>query len=203
MNLANNAIKFVEKGFIRLRAEVHNGKVRLYVEDSGVGIPIEKRNKLFNKFQESLDQLNQGTGIGLNLCKNLTNLLGGDIWLDEEYDSGVEGFPGTCFVVELNQAPLRKESFNEDENESSQVKKAANGGAHVIVNRSNPSQELPENLSVLFVDDDFMIRKLFRRTIKRAAPTWMVDEASNGESALEFAKNKQYDLIFVDQYMAR
>ena len=61
---------------------------------------------------------------------------------------------------------------------------------------------LPESLSVLFVDDDFILRKLFARTIKRAAPTWNVQEASNGETALTLAETNSYDIIFIDQYMA-
>jgi signal transduction histidine kinase len=88
LNLAFNATKFVERGFIRLRAHLHGGdpndnavmssssSVALYVEDSGPGIPQHKRSSLFTKFQESLDVLNQGTGIGLALCKKLSVLMG-------------------------------------------------------------------------------------------------------------------------------
>jgi len=65
LNLSANASKFVDCGYIRLRAAVVNGSVELSVEDSGSGIPPEKRQRLFFKFQESLDSLNQGTGIGL------------------------------------------------------------------------------------------------------------------------------------------
>jgi signal transduction histidine kinase len=61
LNLGRNSAKFVEEGFIRLRAEVVDDHVELSVEDSGPGIPMEKRKQLFNKFQESLDVLGQGT----------------------------------------------------------------------------------------------------------------------------------------------
>jgi signal transduction histidine kinase len=61
LNLGRNSAKFVEEGFIQLRAEVVDGHVELSVEDSGPGIPMEKRKQLFNKFQESLDVLGQGT----------------------------------------------------------------------------------------------------------------------------------------------
>jgi len=61
LNLSANATKFVTKGYIRLSAKEVDGSVELYVEDSGPGIPQEKRNRLFAKFQESLDSLNQGT----------------------------------------------------------------------------------------------------------------------------------------------
>jgi signal transduction histidine kinase len=61
LNLGRNSQKFVRKGFIRLRAEEVDGCVRLLVDDSGSGIPLEKRERMFSKFQESLDLLNQGT----------------------------------------------------------------------------------------------------------------------------------------------
>ena len=61
LNLGRNSSKFVEKGFIRLSAEVVNGHVQLAVEDSGPGLPPEKREKLFTKYQDSLDVLAQGT----------------------------------------------------------------------------------------------------------------------------------------------
>jgi signal transduction histidine kinase len=61
LNLGRNSQKFVSKGFIRLCAEEVEGCVRLLVDDSGSGIPLEKRELLFSKFQESLDLLSQGT----------------------------------------------------------------------------------------------------------------------------------------------
>jgi light-regulated signal transduction histidine kinase (bacteriophytochrome) len=60
-NLARNSVKFIDRGYIRLRADVVDDEVFVYVEDSGPGIPKEKREILFNKFQESLDSLSQGT----------------------------------------------------------------------------------------------------------------------------------------------
>jgi signal transduction histidine kinase len=67
---------FVTKGFVRLRAEVIEGNVQLSVEDSGPEIPESTRKILFSRFQESLDSLNQGTGIELCLCKGLIGLMG-------------------------------------------------------------------------------------------------------------------------------
>ena len=61
LNLSRNATKFVNTGFIKLKGYVVDNEVRLAVQDSGIGIPAEKRDLLFAKFQESLDQLSQGT----------------------------------------------------------------------------------------------------------------------------------------------
>ena len=165
--------------------------VHLYVEDSGPGIPEEKRKQIFSKFQESLDVLNQGTGIGLAVCKNLSKLMGVNLGLDAKFDSGIPGCPGTRFTLKLNQAPLDVENgqvsgyfYDDDE-----------------MNKSCKT-DLPENLSVLFVDDDMMLRKMFSRVLKLAAPTWKIREASNGETALRLVDEVTFDLIFIDQYMA-
>ena len=106
LNLVHNASKFVARGFIRMRADIVDHEVRVLVEDSGPGIREERRAELFSKYQESLDLLNQGTGLGLNLSKTLMHSMGGDLWLDETYHSGVEGSPGACFVVQLNSGPI-------------------------------------------------------------------------------------------------
>ena len=100
------ATKFVQKGYIRLKACVINGSVELHIEDSGPGIPAEKRDRLFAKFQESLDSLAQGTGIGLAVCRDLAELMGADIWLDNSFHSGVEDCPGTRFVLRLNKPAM-------------------------------------------------------------------------------------------------
>jgi signal transduction histidine kinase/CHASE1-domain containing sensor protein len=62
LNLGRNSAKFVDSGFLRMRAQLDDkGMVQLLVEDSGPGIPLNKRGQLFNKYQESLDMLSQGT----------------------------------------------------------------------------------------------------------------------------------------------
>jgi signal transduction histidine kinase len=69
INLGRNSCKFIDQGFIRLSAHLDedNGDVILHVDDSGSGIPLEKRKRLFAKYQESLDLLNQGT-VRFYLC---------------------------------------------------------------------------------------------------------------------------------------
>jgi CheY-like chemotaxis protein len=197
MNLGRNSIKFVTNGFLRFRVTIVDGLVELSVEDSGPGIPVDKQDALFERFQTSLDVLSQGTGLGLSLCLNLVVLLNGRIFLDKNYDSGVPGSPGARFVVQLNQPSLPVESLlpssefladdTSGESASSSISKAS------IV---------PENLSVLFVDDDNVLRKLFRRAVKKVAPSWTISEAASGEAALQLVEEMKYDVIFMDQYMA-
>eukprot|EP00977_Amphora_coffeiformis_P017534 scaffold5772_cov188-Amphora_coffeaeformis.AAC.15 len=168
-----------------------DGHIRIFVEDSGPGIPLEKQDKLFEKFQSSLDSLAQGTGIGLSLCRDLAELMNGSIALDPSFDSGIDGFPGTRFVIDLNTKLLDNSVASEH---------TLDGEPTTTKDPSEPV--LPPNLMVLFTDDDATLRKLFRRSLQRTAPTWNIQEASNGETALRLMETHQFDLIFIDQYMA-
>jgi CheY-like chemotaxis protein len=204
LNLGRNSSKFVQQGFIRLRAAEVNGMVQLSVEDSGPGIPVDKRGRLFAKFQESLDSLSQGTGIGLNLCKNLAELLGGDIWLDETYHSGIENCPGTRLVIDLNcpRKRLDDSSSSLKVHQSGYTTEVSTDSAASSLEDQKPPEELPKHLRVLFVDDDVIVRKLFCRSVKRVGPDWTIHEASNGETALRLVEEEEFDLIFMDMYMA-
>lgn len=219
LNLAVNATKFVIKGFVRLRAEPNrlNG-VFLHVEDSGSGIPADKRGDLFGKFQSSLDTLNQGTGIGLSLCKQLVELLGGNIYLDDSYSSGIDGCPGCRFTVALRIPSMKwdnlallddvdmSEYIPEGEVAPAPESKPDEPEMHTTLAETHSEESLPELSSVLFVDDDFILRKLFIRSLKRCRPEWEVCEAASGEAALQLIEDrgpeKAFDLIFMDQYMA-
>lgn len=114
--------------------------------------------------------------------------MGAELFLDDSFDSGIPGYPGTRFTLRLNQTPLEIENGLDEEHDPEEV---ANGIA-----------ELPENLSILFVDDDTVLRKMFTRVLNRVAPTWEIREASNGETALRMVDAENYHIIFVDQYMA-
>jgi signal transduction histidine kinase len=164
LNLGRNSAKFVEAGFIRFRADVVDGKLEIYVEDSGPGIPEDKQDNLFQKFQTSLDVLNQGTGIGLSLCKTLVNLLEGDIYLDGGYDSGIINSPGARFVIRMS-SPLLLDPGN-DSIQPSDNRTLDNGDVKDSSIREDEAS-LPEHMAILFVDDDRMLRKLFSRAIKR------------------------------------
>lgn len=243
LNLGRNSVKFVKKGYIKLGAAVVDGDVQLFVEDSGPGIPVIKRKNLFSKFQESLDLMDQGTGIGLSLCKHMSTLLNGEISLDDAFDSGIEGLPGSRFVLKLKIPPMtpeeyesklmaetpdslasepparalvpvgveRSRGFRCEEKEEETIDAEAPCGGRVEEETKGDlenqmierPQELPEIMSVLFVDDDLVLRKLFTRSLRRVAPQWHIQEASSGESAVRLVEESHvFDLIFMDQYMA-
>lgn len=207
LNLGRNSAKFVERGFIKLRArKTLTGRMLLMVEDTGPGIPEEKGDQLFNKYQESLDVLSQGTGIGLFLCQSLTQLMGGKIYLDKTYQSGIEGSPGARFVVDLKAASEIFTSGDFALAVKGDQADVGSDGAPVTTSLTGTAtlreEELPDKLSILFVDDSNVLRKLFRRSIQVVAPNWEFREAANGEAALRLAETETFDLIFCDQYMA-
>lgn len=152
LNLGRNSCKFVETGFVRLRAGVVKGEVHLYIEDSGPGIPLNKRKNLFAKFQETLDTLSQGTGIGLSLCKKLVELMNGEVWLDEDYDSGIQGSPGARLIINMKTPPLNADALETDEEIAAFSPEDADDAIDAVIAEG---RELPQNLSVLFVDDDW------------------------------------------------
>lgn len=204
LNLARNAAKFVEEGFIRLRASVVNGCVCIFIEDSGPGIPLEKREQLFNHFQTSLDTLAQGTGVGLNLCKKLVDLMDGEITLDERYHSGFMDHPGVRIVVNLNKAPEEESSLKGkffDLGHTDIESDTSAGNATDLRAIEGDSIQLPSRLRVLFVDDDRILRRQGSRAILRLMPSWSVREGASGEAALQIVETEGFDLIFMDQYM--
>jgi len=161
-----------------------------------IGIPEEKKGRLFNKYQESLDVLSQGTGIGLFLCKSLVELMGGKIFLDDTYDSGIEGSPGSRFVVKLYAQPIDIMDRISKETELESLNSGGTANLTYEGDSDNEHDKLPEKLSVLFVDDDAILRKLFSRTVRTVAPGWTIREASNGETALQLVEDQKFDLIF-------
>ncbi len=101
-NLLSNAIKFTEKGGVSLRVlaegEGDTARLKLTVTDTGIGIPAEKREEIFESFKQADSGTTRqfgGTGLGLTICRNLAQALGGDISVD-----GAEGH-GSAFTVDL------------------------------------------------------------------------------------------------------
>ena len=91
LNLANNAIKFTEKGCVRIEGIVIEEYLQLSVQDTGIGIKPEDMDKLFQTFrqiQTVSTREHEGTGLGLAICKKLVTMLGGEVWAESEYGVG-------------------------------------------------------------------------------------------------------------------
>lgn len=93
INLIDNAFKFTERGEVQVGTQIIREKKSLvfYVKDTGIGLTDEKKNiifKRFSKIEDDRKKLYRGAGLGLAICKNLTKLLGGEIWLESEENKG-------------------------------------------------------------------------------------------------------------------
>ncbi|MGL5272576.1 MAG: sensor histidine kinase, partial [Phocaeicola sp.] len=93
-NYLNNAIKFTQKGHIRMEYDYKDNGLLILVEDTGIGISESNMNLLFQRF-EKLDSFAQGTGLGLSICKAIAETMGGKVGVDS-----IEG-EGTTFWVWL------------------------------------------------------------------------------------------------------
>lgn len=199
--VGRNAAKFVDEGFVKFRADVIDNSVHIFVEDSGPGIPKEKREQLFNRFQTSLDTLAQGTGVGLNLCKNLVDLMGGEISLDETYICGYKSAPGTRIVIDLKKKPYVEGHDQEPKIHPNHFPEVEAKKGDIVSGSDEQALLLLVKMSLLFVDDDRILRKQATRAIGNLMPDWTVREAASGEAALTIADQEHFDIIFMDQYM--
>ena len=109
INLLSNAIKFTSYGFVHLRAKVlpADHKIQFSVSDSGIGIPQQQQQWVFDRFRQSdnfITRRQGGSGLGLALAKHIVDFMGGEIWFESKPDLG------STFFFTL---PLKHGGFNE------------------------------------------------------------------------------------------
>jgi len=112
-NLAGNAVKFTEEGYIRLSARVNAGLIHFSVTDTGPGVPEAARQRIFERFRQadnSNARQHEGVGLGLSISSELVGLAGGEMGLEENPEGG------SVFWFEL--------PFNEADQESGEVDEA-------------------------------------------------------------------------------
>lgn len=185
-NLLSNAFKYTPNGGeIIFRIEKQAEKVLLYVIDSGKGLgKNDDAKNLFERFYQgknSADMHLGGSGIGLNLCRSIVRLHGGDVYAHNRED----GKSGACFIIEL---PLGKEHLKNNQIYSDyvdsgvkQVRKAAS-----------------RNCKILLVDDDIEIC----RYIKSELSDWYrFVICNNGKEALKQLLSADFDLVVSDVVM--
>ncbi len=187
INLVNNAIKFTEKGGITISVEkksLENGRVQLLfkVIDMGIGISPEGQKKLFQSFSQvdkSTTSKYGGTGLGLMISKNLTQMMGGEIGVES-----VEGV-GSTFWFTVSMEISDEESYNKQHQEE------------------DTSQEdkirMQLKLKILLAEDNKINQKVAMLNLNNMG--YQVDIANNGKEAVEKFKNGDYDIIFMDVQM--
>jgi len=91
LNILSNAVKFTEKGNVRMKCRVREGEVLLRVADTGIGIKEKDIDTLFKPFQQIdtyIDRKYEGTGLGLSISQKIVEMLGGKIWVESEWGKG-------------------------------------------------------------------------------------------------------------------
>jgi len=91
LNLINNAIRFTDKGGVTIQADQHDDRVWVHVADTGTGIPPQELPRIFEAFHQAhktKTREQRGSGLGLSICKQLIELHGGEIWVENNRDSG-------------------------------------------------------------------------------------------------------------------
>ena len=91
LNLANNAVKFTDKGEVKITARAQGNQLRVTVADTGIGIKPEQIGMLFEAFRQldgTAKRIYEGTGLGLHLCRKLLQLMHGEIGVESEFGKG-------------------------------------------------------------------------------------------------------------------
>ena len=185
-NLLSNAFKYTPNGGeIIFRIEKQDKKVLLYVIDSGKGLGKNDDAKtLFERFYQgknSADMHLGGSGIGLNLCRSIVRLHGGDVTARNRED----GTSGACFIIEL---PLGKEHLKDSQINSD----------YVVNGKKQQRSGASRNCKILLVDDDIEIC----RYIKTELSDWYrFVICNNGKDALKQLLSGDFDLVVSDVVM--
>ena len=199
-NLLSNAFKYTESGqSITVTLKEENGQLLLQVSDTGIGIPINKQGKIFERFYQ-IESEHVGSGIGLSLVQRLIELHHGRIELDSEENKG------STFSVYLPQdLSVYKPSelaSNDELNEEEQVY-STNSKAMYFIDTEKVENESVESGdkkrgTILIVEDNNEIRRYLSNGL---ADLFNTLEAGNGEEALEKLKDNEVDVIVTDVMM--
>jgi len=183
INLLGNAIKFTEKGHVRLSVQVENvrdgnSKIDLHftVEDTGIGIPEDQQDKVFGAFEQTKGQSYTkfgGTGLGLAITKKLIEMMNGEVWIESEVDKG------SAFHVRLQDVAVA----DMEELAAAEAEEDIEG---IVF----------ESATVLVADDIDANRQLVSAFLNPLGLTVM--EAVNGKEAVEYTRRHRPDLIFMD-----
>ena len=105
INFLTNAQKYTASGYIKIGYVYENGGIKLYVEDTGIGIAKDKYNKVFERF-EKLDNFAQGTGLGLSICKAIVDIQNGNIGFESEEGQGSTFWAWFPTVAEITEKQI-------------------------------------------------------------------------------------------------
>jgi signal transduction histidine kinase/ActR/RegA family two-component response regulator len=185
-NLIGNAIKFTDSGFIELNVQKAEETEEYHLlqfdlKDTGIGIPSDKIDSIFETFTRisSKDRVTEGTGLGLSIAKKLVEQQGGRIWAQSE-----EG-EGSVFSFELR---FQKTSAD--------TESLQNGMAPVTyVDKDRP-------FTVMIVEDHRINQMVIQKTLEKKWPNVRIIMANHGDEAIEIlSKKPEVDIILMDLLM--
>jgi len=185
LNLVGNAIKFTHTGSVNLSIERHADTdfLEFAISDTGIGIDADEINRLFQSFTQldsSTTRKFGGTGLGLAICKNLVELMGGQIWVESTKDKGsIFYFNIPCVV-------------DNESNRSLQVVPEA------IQVHPNDELELSD-LRVLLAEDNIVNQQVGSLILKSMGVEVTVVE--NGKEVQRALRNQEFDVILMDIHM--
>ncbi|AXG70080.1 aerobic respiration control sensor protein ArcB [Kordia sp. SMS9] len=181
INLISNAIKFTKNGTIRLSVEKvaeteQDVQLHFCVQDTGIGIPKEKQEKVFEMFSQNHDEVNQvyqGSGLGLSIVKRLLKLYDSEIHLESKVNVGTTFTFNIRFPKAIENVDITSE-VDIDDVDFSQLK-------------------------MLVVDDNTINQMLTKKILSTKQIS--TDIVASGAEAIEIVKNNHYDLILMDIHM--
>jgi len=199
-NLLGNAVKFTEKGGVKvsIKSEMINSEdcfMKASVEDSGIGIPESKVKTLFKPFSQ-VDSSNTnkfgGTGLGLVICKEFVNMMGGEIWIESNYGNGTKIF----FTIKLkvqnkNQVQGKADQLKKYELQSDNSKKPLLKTEDIKTQRSK--------YKILLAEDNLINQKVAIRMVNDAG--YYCEAVNDGSKAFEAVKSGDYNLVLMDVQM--
>ncbi len=185
-NLTNNALKFTKRGEVKIKAYLvsefeNKQKLKFEIIDDGIGISEEGKKKLFKSFSQVGDSTQRqygGTGLGLVISKNLTELMDGEIGVES-----VEGDGSTFWFTAVFEKPGDEETPIPAE------------ATDLLKNNDRQDQKL----SILLVEDNKINQKVALASLKPYGHK--MDVADNGKVAVDKFRKNDYDLIIMDLQM--
>ena len=200
VNLLSNAVKFTNDGEIKIYAETRilnseDVDLMITISDTGVGIPDDKLAELFKPFSQvegTTSRQNNGTGLGLVICKEFVNLMGGDIHIKSEVGIGTK----FSFNIRLRSIPEpEKRTFIEkDKNVNTGAAIAQAGEINL-----NGFKEKRSKYKVLLAEDNIVNQKVSIKILNIAG--YKVDAVLNGAEAVVAVQKEHYNLILMDIQM--
>ena len=186
INLAGNAVKFTEKGFVEVQATLHKKDgdklwIKFDIIDTGIGISPDHMDSIFDSFTQAGADVSRkfgGTGLGLTISKQLAGLMGGDISVQSELQKGTT-FTTTIPFEETKMQDSIKQSAIQD----------------------NDFMKKLNKLKVLLVEDNEFNRMVAEDTLKEIVPGIRVDIAVNGQEAVDRLQKEMYDVVLMDVLM--